>query len=61
MKRFAMAVFLAGVLSGSVLAGDSHTGGAPAPGDVPSTGSTAPGEIQGVGLSTLLTILDLAF
>jgi hypothetical protein len=52
MKRFALAVALACVLSGSVLAGDAHSVGAPAP---------APGETQGpnIAATVVLTILSL--
>ena len=65
MKRFALAIALACVLSGSVLAGDSHTAGAPAPapGDIYTTGAPerAPGETHGSGIAAtvILTILSL--
>ena len=68
MKRFALAIALACVLSGSAFAGDSHTGGAPAPGE--TSGPPAPGDMgngdrtddgnQGTGGLALL-ILDLLF
>jgi hypothetical protein len=50
MKRFLLAIALACVLSGSVLAGDIHSVGAP-----------APGETQGPSITTtvILTILSL--
>jgi hypothetical protein len=65
MKRLALAIALACVLSGSVFAGDVHSTGAPAP------GPCAPGETnsppcatddgnQGSGGLALL-ILDLLF
>lgn len=63
MKRFALAIALACVLSGSALAGDIHTVDAHAPGDVPSTDAPAPGDMGNGGLAAqaLLTILDLVF
>jgi len=73
MKRFLTIAALTCILSISALAGDMPTVGAPAPaptpigmtaevpGDVPTVGSTSPGEIPTVGLSALLTILDLVF
>ena len=71
MKRFALAIALACVLSGSALAGDIHSTGAPAPGqmDGPPTpitseqslNATAPGETPIGGLSVLLALLNLAF
>lgn len=50
MKRFALAVALVCVLSGSVFAGDAHTVGAP-----------APGATQGpsIAATVILTILSL--
>jgi hypothetical protein len=69
MKRFALAIALACVLSGSALAGDAHTVGAPAPGE--TSGPPAPGDMgnggrtdgeMGNGAPTaLLMILDLLF
>ena len=66
MKRFAMAVALACVLSVSALAGDIHSVGAPAPGDMgdpPAPGDMneppAPGDMGSGGLA--LIILDLLF
>jgi hypothetical protein len=64
MKRFALAVALACLLSGPVLAGDSHTTGAPAPGEIPMVLGQiplVPREVPSVGLQVWLTILDLAF
>ena len=71
MKRFVMTVALACALSGTVLAGNIPTGGAPSPGDIPMTdsepgniptgGSPSPGEIPSSAVSALLTILELAF
>lgn len=70
MKRFALAIALACVLSSSAFAGDGHTVGTPAPGEIPTTGSPSPGQIPTVdspgeipsgGLSVLLAILNLAF
>jgi len=49
MKRFALAIALACVLSGSALAGDAHTVGAPAP----VTQSSS------VTVTVILTILSL--
>jgi opacity protein-like surface antigen len=72
MKRFLIALSLTCVLSGSVLAEDVDTAGAPAPapvpngmtaeapGDMPTAGSTSPADIPTCGMSVLLTILDLA-
>lgn len=71
MKRFALAIALACVISGTALAGEVHTTGAPAPGEIPTSGSPAPGDIPcgtpapgdipSGGLSVVLTILDLMF
>lgn len=72
MKRFLVAIALACTLSASILAGEIHSTGASAPGDIPtvgltspgqipSDGSTSPGHIPTVGLSVVLTILNLAF
>jgi hypothetical protein len=70
MKRLLIALALTCVLSGSVLAGDVDTAGAPAPrgtaqttspGDMPTVGSTSPGEIPTCGWSVVLTLLDIAF
>ncbi len=74
MKRLALAIALACVLSGSALAGDMHstdapvpgeihTPGAAPPGDIPSTDAPAPGDMGSGGLAAqaLLTILDLVF
>lgn len=74
MKRLALAIALACVLSGSALAGDIHGTDAPAPGEVHTPGaaspgdghavdSTAPGEMGSGGLAAqvLLTILDVVF
>ena len=54
MKRFAMMIALTCVLSGTALAGDVPSTGAPAPGDVPSTGAPSP------MVTVILTILSLA-
>jgi opacity protein-like surface antigen len=51
MKRFALAIALACVLSGSALAGDVHTTGAPEP--APTTQSSS------VAATVILTILSL--
>ena len=73
MKRFVMAIALACVLSGSALAGDIHSVGAPVPSDPPPFGDMGNGGDQGNGglvddgnqgsgnLAALLTILDLVF
>jgi len=73
MKRFALAIALACVLSGSALAGDIATPGAPAPGDMGNGGAVAlDGEMGnggvvgdmgsgGLAVPVLLTILDLVF
>ena len=71
MKRLALAIALACVLSGSALAGDTHSTDAPAPGEVHTPGAAPPGDMgngiddgeMGNGLATqaLLTILDLVF
>lgn len=50
MKRFALAVAIVCVLSGSALAGDSHTAGEPAP--APSTSSSS------VAATVVLAILS---
>lgn len=73
MKRFVLAIALACVLSGSALAGDVQTPGAPAPppppGDMGNGAAPAPGDMgNGIdgdqgngGAAVLLTILDLVF
>jgi hypothetical protein len=71
MRRFVMTVALACALSGTALAGNIPTSGAPSPGEVPMTecdpgniptgGSQLPGEMPTCGLSALLAILELAF
>ena len=62
MKRFALAIALACVLSGSALAGEIHSGGdAPAPGEIHTPVATAPGEMGNGGFTALLTILDLVY
>ena len=60
MKRIALAVALACVLSGSALAGDSSTAGAPAPapGDIHSTGAPSPAQSSGVAATVILAILS---
>ena len=52
MKRFALAIALACVLSGTVLAGDSGTTGAPAP--------ASTGETQGPGITMTVIIAILS-
>ncbi len=60
MKRFALALALACVLSGSTLAGDGHGPGAPEPVTPPTTGE--PGTIHtGFTSIIVLTILDLVY
>jgi hypothetical protein len=72
MNRFVLAIALACALSGTALAGDIHTTGAPAPGDMPTCGVSCPGdvpstdisssgEIPSTGLTVVLMILDLTF
>lgn len=67
MKRFVLAVALACVLSGSALAGDIHTAGAPepVPGDIHTTGAPAPTNPDpdpgDMGNGLALMILDLLF
>jgi hypothetical protein len=71
MKRFVVTVVLACALSGTALAGNIPTSGAPSPGNIPMTesepgniptsGSQLPGEMPTCGLSALLAILELAF
>ena len=60
MKRFVLAVALACVLSGSALAGDVHTTGAPepAPGDSHTTGAPSPAQSSSVAATVLLAILS---
>ena len=60
MKRFALAIALACVLSVSALAGDGHTVDAPAPGDMPGGGRT--GDMgNGLAAPAVLTILNIVF
>ena len=47
MRRLALTIALACVLSGAVRAGEIHTTGAV--GEIPSTGAPAPGEIHSTG------------
>ena len=77
MKRFALAIALACALSGSALAGDIATPGAPAPGDQGNGGVVGDegaggvvgdmgsggvvGDMGNGGAAVLLTILDLVF
>jgi hypothetical protein len=68
MKRLALAIALACVLSGSALAGDIHSTGEPAPGETSgppapcdqTNGGLVDDDNQGSGGLTLL-ILDLLF
>jgi hypothetical protein len=64
MKRFVLAVTMACALSGSALAGDIHSTGAPAPapGDIHTTGAPAPApttQSSSVNATVILTILSL--
>jgi hypothetical protein len=67
MKRFVMALALACVISGTALAGDVPSTGAPAPGDIPSSGAPSParaGYIPSTGapspmVTLILTVLSL--
>lgn len=72
MKRCVLAIALTCALSGSTLAGEVHSTGAPAPGDipisgvsspgdVPSTDGSSPGDMPSGGWSVVLMMLDLAF
>ena len=61
-KRFALAIVFACVLSGSALAGDVHTTGAPdpVPGDIHSTGAPASTtQTSSVAVTLIMTILSL--
>ncbi|HEV7796535.1 MAG TPA: hypothetical protein VGO73_00140 [Pyrinomonadaceae bacterium] len=69
MKRLLIALALTCVLSGSVLAGDVDTAGAPAPGgtaqatspgDIPTSDLTSTGTIDTCGWAVVLTLLDIA-
>ena len=51
MKRLALAIALACVLSGSALAGDQTNGGSAAPGDQGAGGLAAPGNQGNGGLA----------
>ena len=64
MKRFVLAIALACALSGTALAGDFPSTGAPAPapGDIPSTGAPATNGITqcpGIATTVILAILRL--
>ena len=64
MKRFALAVALACVLSGTALAGDAHSTGAPAtaPGDSSTAGAPAPApttQSSSIVATVILTILSI--
>jgi hypothetical protein len=73
MKRFALAIALACMVSGSALAGEVHSGGAPAPGETPTTDTQSSGQIPLVPgqiptvqgqmpmVEALMAILGLAF
>ena len=60
MKRIVLAVALACALSGSALAGDVHSTGAPepAPGDVHTTGVPSPTQSSGVAATVILACLS---
>ena len=68
MRRLALAIALACLLSGVAHAGEMHSTGVvalptPSPvsvaGEMPSTGGTAPGEIHSTGETALTIILTL--
>ena len=69
MKRFVMAVALACVLSGTALAGNIPTGGAPSPGgdpalagNIPTSGAPSPSGVTqtpGTVAMIILTILSI--
>jgi hypothetical protein len=61
MRHFALAIALACALSGSALAGDAHSTGAPepAPGDIHTTGAPAPTTQSSVVAEVMLAILSL--
>ena len=59
MKRFGLAIALACALSGTALAGEIHTTGAPDPGEVHSTGTPAPEASSSVVATVILTIISL--
>ena len=62
MKRFALALALACVLSGATLAGDGHGPGAPEPVNPPTAGELGPGTIHtGFTSIIVLTILDVVY
>ena len=65
MRRLALAIALACVLSGAARSGEIHTTGAPAqptpstaPGEIPSTGATV-SEESGTLLTIILTITSI--
>jgi hypothetical protein len=61
MKRFVLAIALACAISGTALAGEVHSVGAPAPGEIHTTGAPAP-ESQAsspVVVAILLTIISV--
>jgi hypothetical protein len=58
MKRFVLAFALACALSGTALAGEVHSTGAPAPGEIHSAGAPAPASSPAV-VAILLTIISV--
>ena len=67
MRRLALAIAMACLLSGVARAGEIHPTGAPAPstgstatapGEIPTTGGTAPEESNTV-LTIILTLIDI--
>ena len=68
MRRLALAIALACILSGAARAGEMPSTGVAAPpppstvtaaGEIPTTGLTAPGEISSTGGAVLTIILTL--
>lgn len=59
MKRFVFAIALACALSGTALAGEIHTTGAPAPGEIHSTGAPAPQASSPVVVAIILTLISI--
>lgn len=59
MKRFVLAIALACALSGTALAGEVHSVGAPAPGDIHSTGAPAPQASSPLMVEIILTIISV--
>ena len=58
MKRLVLAVALACALSGTALAGDFPSTGAPSPGDFPSTGAPESSDVVTAVILAILSVVS---